>query len=93
MYAKLIDDALQIAPKKLSGDGTTVYNPPAEMYAIAGYKPVRFTEPPEAPDGYHYEGGWEETEDEIIQTWHLVEDPDEVDEYEAYSIIFGGDGE
>ena len=90
MYAKLIDGALQIAPKKLPGDGTIVYNPPAEMYAAQGWKPVQYTDPPEAPSGYYYESGWEETADAIVQTWTLTPLPDDIDGAEAYDIIFGG---
>lgn len=90
MYAKLIDGALNIAPKKLPGDGVTVWNPPNEMYLAAGYKPVTFTEAPEAPDGYYYESGWEEQSEAIVQTWTLKPLPDDIDEAEAYDIIFGG---
>jgi len=90
MYAKLIDGALHIAPKKLSGDGVIVYNPPAEMYAAQGWKPVEFVDPPEAPEGFNYESGWEEQTDAIMQVWTLVPLPDEIDEAEAYGIIFGG---
>ena len=90
MYAKLIDGALQIAPKKLPGEGIIVYNPPAEMYAEAGYKPVTFVDPPEAPSGYYYESGWKEQTEAIMQTWTLIPLPDDVDEFEAFDIIFGG---
>ena len=91
MYGKLIDGNLDVAPKKLPGEGTVVYNPPAEMYLAAGYKPVTYTpEPGDPPAGYAYEPGWEETEDEIVQTWTLVELPDDVDEAEAFEILFGG---
>lgn len=90
MYGKLIDGVLQIAPRKLPGDGVIVYNPPAEMYLAAGYKPVTFTDPPEAPSGYYYESGWEEQNEAIVQTWTLVPPPDDIDEAEAYDIIFGG---
>ncbi len=90
MYAKLIDGALNIAPKKLPGDGVIVYNPPAELYLAAGYKPVTFTDTPEAPDGYYCESGWEEQTEAIVQVWTLVELPDDIDEAEAFGIIFGG---
>jgi len=90
MYAKLIDGNLHIAPRKLPGDGVIVYNPPAEMYAAQGWKPVRFTETPEAPDGYYYEPGWEEQTDAIVQTWTLAPLPDDIDVAEVYDIIFGG---
>lgn len=79
MYGKLIDGALKIAPKKLPGDGVIVYNPPAEMYLAAGYKPVVFTDAPEAPEGYHYESEWEEDEIKITLTWRLVKDPDDAE--------------
>jgi hypothetical protein len=67
-----------------------VYNPPAELYLANGYLPVEFTDAPEAPDGYHYESGWEQTEEAIAQTWTVVKDPDDIDEAEAFDIIFGG---
>lgn len=91
MYAKLVDRVLRIAPQKLRGDGTIVYNPPAEMYAEAGYKPVTFTDAPEAPEGYTYESGWEEQGEAIVQVWTLTPLPDDIDEAEAYNIIFGGE--
>jgi hypothetical protein len=90
MYAKLIDGALQTAPKKLTGDGVIVYNPPAEMYLAVGYKPVTFVDPPEAPEDFYYESGWEEQTDAIVQTWTLTPLPEDIDEAEAYDIIFGG---
>lgn len=90
MFAKLIDGALLRAPKKLAGDGVVVYNPPEEMYLAQGWKPVENTAPPEAQDGFYYEIGWEETAEAIVQTWTLTPLPDDVDEAEAYDIIFGG---
>lgn len=93
MYAKLIDGQLYRAPRKLPGDGVVVYNPPAEMYLAAGWKPVEFVEAPEAPEGFYYESGWEETEEAIVQTWTLVKEPDDIDEAEAFDIIFGGGAE
>lgn len=89
MYGKLIEGNLQIAPKKLNGDGVVVYNPPAEMYLEQGWKPVIFIDEPEVQKGYTYESKWVENENKIIQTWELVELPDDIDEFEAYNIIFG----
>ena len=90
MYGKLIDGSIHVAPRKLPGDGATVYNPPAEMYLAAGYKPVTFTEQPgDPPAGYTYESGWEETAESIVQTWTLVELPDDIDEAELVNILFG----
>lgn len=90
MYGKLENDILIPAPKMLHGDGVNVWNPPASMYLAQGWKPVTFTDPPEAPSGYYYEEGWEEQTDEIVQTWTLTPLPDDIDEAEAYDIIFGG---
>lgn len=90
MFAKLNDGRIVYAPKKLSGDGVTVYNPPDSMYLEQGWKPVSITPPPEAPAGYYYESGWEETEEVIVQTWTLTPLPEEIDEAEAFDIIFGG---
>lgn len=89
MYGKLIDGYLQIAPRKLNGDDVVVYNPPDEMYLAAGYKPVIFVDSPEAPSGYYYESDWEEQTDAIVQIWTLMPLPNDIDEIEAYNIIFG----
>lgn len=90
MYGKLSYGNLTIAPRKLNGDGVIVYNPPEAMYREHGYKPVEFTDAPEAPEGYTYDSAWEETADSIVQTWTLVPLPDDIDDAEAYNIIFGG---
>ena len=90
MYGKLNDGNLMIAPRKLPGDGVVVYNPPEAMYRAQGWKPVEFTDAPEAPEGYDYESAWEETADSIVQTWELAPLPDDIDDAEAYNIIFGG---
>lgn len=94
MYAKLINGNLTIAPKMLVIGSTKVWNATAEQYAAAGYKPVEFTEMPEAPEGYTYESGWMEQETAIVQTWTPVElPPEEMSAEEALEIILGGDGE
>ena len=50
-----------------------------------------FTDPSDdPPEGYDYEPGWEEQADSIVQIWALVELPDDIDDAEAYDIIFGG---
>ena len=90
MYGKMIDSKLIIAPRSLTGNGILVFNPPTKMYLAQGWKPVALTPLPEAPAGWHYEVGWEETAEEILQTWTLVEDPDEIDSEEALEILLGG---
>ena len=90
-YGRLDSGYIRFAPRKLNGDGVTVYNPPAEMYIAQGWKPLTYTEQPEAPEGYDYVEGWEDTGDTIVQTWTLVER--ELDDSELLNILLGGDGE
>lgn len=91
MYGKLIGGELCGAPKKLNGNGMTIWNPPAEIYFAQGWKLVKFIDAPtNPPTGYYYESKWSENENEIIQIWELIELPDDIDESEAYNIIFGG---
>ena len=90
MYGKLENGDLIEAPKKLPVSDTTVWNPRDEQYRAAGYKPVRFTDAPEAPSGYVYEPGWEEQDEAIVQVWTLAPLPDDIDDAEAFAIIFGG---
>ena len=68
-----------------------MWNASTEEYLAQGWKPVRFTAETEAPEGYYYESGWTETETEIVQTWTQEPLPDDVDEAEAFDIIFGGE--
>ncbi len=93
-YAKLIDGAIVFAPRKIEreidGESYTTYNPTDEMLAEQGWLPVRFTDPPEAPEGYHYEPTYAEDGGEILQGWELVEDPDDISDSEALEIIMGG---
>ena len=88
-YAKLINGSIFYAPNPILHAGLWYGNPPGSVYEAEGYKPVRFTEPPETGIGYTAVEGWAETETEIIQTWEIVED--EVDSSEAMEILFGGD--
>lgn len=91
MYGKLIEGELQTAPKKLEINGNWVWNAPPEEYLAQGWKPVRFTDEPEPIEGYFWQSGWTETETEIVQTWTQEPLPDDVDEAEAFEIIFGGE--
>ena len=93
MYGKLINGELEIAPRKLINGDFMVYNPPESLYLTNGYYPIEFTEEPTAPEGYYYESGWEQQENSIVQTWILTELPNEIDDAEAWQIIFGGNEE
>lgn len=91
-YAKLIDGHIQYAPRKIKDGETVIYNPPAEMLMAEGYLPIRMTSQPEVEDGYMAEMGWEQTGNEIVQTWTIVVDPywNETEAEEILSILTGG---
>ena len=57
----------------------------------AGYKPFVFTEAPTAEEGYHAAFYWKEKTNSIEQTWEIVPVVDEIDDTEAFEIIFGGE--
>ena len=77
MYARLDGGRLIRAPKMLDVEKNHVYNPTPAQLTAAGYKPVTYTDPPEAPEGWYAEAGWAEQADAIIQTWTLRELPPE----------------
>ena len=91
MYGKLTDGRLITAPKMLVIGDTKVWNATAEQYSAQGWLLVVYTDMPTPPEGYGYESGWEQTEDSIVQTWTLVELPDDIDDSEILNIILGGD--
>ena len=93
MRAKIIVGALVYAPRKINrtidGQDYTTYNPTDEMLAEQGWLPVVETDPPEAPEGYHYEPTYTEESGEIVQGWELAET--EYTDSEVFDILFGGD--
>lgn len=91
-YAKLIDSAIHYAPNPILIGENYIGNPPASVYEAEGYKPVRYTDPPEVEPGYIAVPGWEEQDEEIVQVWTVEEEPDEVDDARAMEILFGGEG-
>ena len=44
-YAKLMDGSIFFAPQVIVHDTQRIYNPPAELLTLHGFKPVQFTEP------------------------------------------------
>lgn len=74
-YGKLVNEILRRAPKTVLWNGHKVNNPDPDKLIELGYLPVRYTEAPaDEHPGQHYEPDWVQTEKEILQTWHLVED-------------------
>ena len=75
MYAKLVNGTLKRAPNKIEYNGKIYFNPKEEILLELGYLPVTYVDmPTDAPEGYHYECSWAQTETEILQTWTLMED-------------------
>ena len=90
MYGKIINNEFYGAPNKLNENGMVIWNPPTEIYLKQGWKFVEFNDPVnEPPIGYYYEMIWKENENTIVQEWVLTPLPDNIDEVEAYDIIFG----
>lgn len=94
MYAKLISGTLRSAPKKVTYNGKTIFNPPEEILLDMGYLPVAYTDmPTDAPEGQHYESSWSKTDTEIVQVWGLADNPAEAEPElsadEALNIIMG----
>lgn len=95
MYAKLINGALRRAPKKITHEGKTIFNPSGDVLMTLGYYPVTHTDTPtDAPEGYYYTSGYRLEEEEIVQTWTLEEVPkepvnEELSAEEALKIIMG----
>lgn len=87
--AKLIDAQIQFAPRSVVVGDRQIGNPPPELLEELGYKPVQYTDPPEAEPGFIAVPGWEETDEAIVQTWTVEVEPDEIDEGRAYRIIAG----
>ena len=73
-YAKLIDGEIKYSPNPIFIAPYWIGNPEnteetRQMLTAEGYKPVRYTDPPQTNPGYIAVPGWEETADEIVQTW------------------------
>lgn len=93
MHAKLQNGCIRSAPKIITLDGRTINNPYPEELEELGYKPVVYTDMPEATEGKHWESGWTEEENAIRQVWKLVDDPvypePELSAEDALNIIMG----
>jgi hypothetical protein len=72
-YGTFTNGNLIPAPRRIILDGWQIFNPTDEQLTAAGYKPVVYTDSPEAPEGYYAEAYWTETEEAITQEWRLVE--------------------
>ena len=93
-YAKLINGEMHFAPNPVIIDDRQIGNPPREVYVEQGYKPVYYSDPPEAEPGFIAVPHWEEDvvmgDPVINQVWVVEVEPDEVDADRAMEILFGG---
>lgn len=94
MYAKLINNTIRPAPKKLCHNGNTIFNSSPDILAEHGYLPVTYADmPTDASTGQHYESNWEQNDTEIVQVWTLfdnsAETEPELSADEALNIIMG----
>ena len=73
-YGKLIDGDIRWAKNPIVYQGFRIANPPAEIYLALGYKPVRFTDPPEVEPGWIAVPSWREDPEEIVQIWTVIQE-------------------
>lgn len=88
-YAKLVDGALYLAPKKIKDGTKTTYNPPADMLIELGYKELIYTDAPETDDTHYAVPSWEESDNAITQVWAIEELPDEVTGEDVMTALEG----
>ena len=97
-YAKLINDALTLAPSVLTLEGETVYNPTAEQYAADGWKPVTEGDPLPDKEFYTQKLTYTDTGDAITAAYEyvkearpakyaLVQDAMEAAGFNAFSLL------
>lgn len=74
-YAKIEDGALTYAPRKVTYNGMTCFNPTPPMLEELGYLPVIMTGAPATEAGYHAEiTGYIKDKDAIRPVWEVVAD-------------------
>ena len=85
MYGKIENGALTVAPREIDG----IIDPPAEVYIANGWLPVTFANRPNPSS----ESGWQQIGNTIIQLWTPPAPDPDIDDTEAFEIIFGGGNE
>lgn len=72
ILGKLINGVLYSAPRKISIDGKTIFNPGEDVLRGQGYKDVETSEAPAIPTQTQQAvSSWQEQEDKIVQAWEL----------------------
>lgn len=72
-FAKLEEGNLIYAPRPLIVDGLHIFTDDLATHLAMGYKEVALTDEPEVTEGYYSTFVWEETQNQIVQTW--VQEP------------------
>lgn len=86
MYGKFVDGVFKRAPRRIS----------EEEARAQGYKPIVLTPAPDTDEAHLPEEWLEKLQDEIVRHWNIVPvpvEPEDIDEVEAWEIIFGGGAE
>lgn len=86
-YGKLIDGAMQYAPKKIKNGDSIIYNPTPETLTVWGYMPVIVTDAPQTETGYQAVGEWVIEDGQIVLQWHIEEAEPTAEE--ALAILMG----
>lgn len=73
MYVKLVDGNLEYAKHFLVDGDVMIINPSDEKYLESGFKTLVREEAPEIAENQRLEVFYEETEDEVLQRWEVVE--------------------
>lgn len=72
MLAKLVNNSISYAPRKIIVDGKTIFNPPESLLKEQGYKDVETTEAPTvSTQTQQAVPTWTDQEDKIVQSWEI----------------------
>lgn len=75
-YAKLVNSFPSYAPRRMIIGDKWVYNPTAEQLTEVGYLPVVESGPPETDEQHYAVPAWAIVNNEIIESWSVLELPD-----------------
>lgn len=81
-YAKLINNTISYAPRKIRHNGRWYFNASDEIMRAEGWLPVVYADPPEVPEGYMIRQSWAIIDDPagqqvIIEVWDVLPIPSE----------------
>lgn len=74
-FAKVVDGALEFAPRRIEREGKLLFTTSLDEYAVLGYRPVRLTDAPSCPEEYELSYHWENDGTACVQVWEFTEIP------------------